>query len=221
MKNIRFLVIVLTIATFVLSACGGAATSTPGIGSVKVQAMPVAFLGSVDSIAGDQWVISGTTVTVDPAVVRDGPFNVGDQVKVEGVVNADGSFTVSRVEVPAPQDVSRLPQFGDDNSNSVNANDDRVNTNNSNINDDHGNDANINDDNSNAANSNDTNINDDNGSNGNSIDDNSNAANSNSSNINSDDSGGGKGNDNGNGSKGNDNSGSGKGNDNGSNSNDG
>src|SRR5690242_7981936 len=86
MKNIRFLVIVLTIATFVLSACGGAATSTPGVGSVKVQAMPVAFLGSVDSIAGDQWVISGTTVTVDPAVVRDGPFNVGDQVKVEGVV---------------------------------------------------------------------------------------------------------------------------------------
>jgi uncharacterized protein DUF5666 len=219
MKNIRFLVIVLTIATFVLSACGGAATSTPGVGSVKVQAMPVAFLGSVDSIAGDQWVISGTTVTVDPAVVRDGPFNVGDQVKVEGVVNADGSFTVSRVEVPAPQDVSTLPQFGDDNSNSVNANDDHGND--VNINDDHGNDANINEDNSNAANSNDTNINDDNGGNTNSIDDNSNSANSNSSNTNSDDSGGSKGNDNGGGSKGNDNGGGGKGNDNGGNSNDG
>ena len=178
MKNIRFLVFILTISTLVLSACGGAATPTPNVGSGKVEALPVAFIGTVDSIAGDQWVISGTTVTVDPAVVRDGPFAVGNQVKVEGVVNPDGSFTVSRVEVPTPQDVSTLPQFGDDNSNDANANDDanvninESNINDGNINDDNSNGVNSNDDNSNSTNSNDSNINDDNsGGNGNSNDD--------------------------------------------------
>ena len=206
MKNIRFLVFILTLGTLVLSACGAAATATPSgsVGGGKVEAMSVAFIGTVDSIAGDQWVISGTTVTVDPAVVRDGPFAVGDQVKVEGVVNPDGSFTVSRVEVPTPQDVTALPPFGDDNSNDANVNDD--NGNDVNVNDDNGNDVNINDDNSNAANSNDTNINDDNGGAGNTNDDSSNAASPGNNNTNDDNGGSGKG--------------KGGGNDNGGNSND-
>ncbi|HLO30881.1 MAG TPA: DUF5666 domain-containing protein [Anaerolineales bacterium] len=227
MKNIRFLMFVLTIGTLVLSACGGAAA--PTVGSGKVEAMPVAFIGTVDSMAGDQWVISGTTVTVDPAVVRDGPFNVGDKVKVEGLVNADGSFTVSRVEVPAPQDVSALPPFGDDNSNAANVNDDNANINASdinddhgsdaNLNDDHGSDANLNDDNGNAVNSDDTNINDDNSNAGNTNDDNSNTASA-TSNTNDDHSDSGK---SGKGGGGNDNGGSGKGGgkDSGGNSNDG
>lgn len=201
MKNIRFLVFILTIGTLVLSACGGAA-ATPNAESGKAVAMPVAFVGTVDSVAGDQWVISGTTVTVDPAVVRDGPFQVGDQVKVEGTVNPDGSFTVSRVEAPAPQDVATLPPFGADNSNDANINDD-----NANINDDNGNDVNINDDNGNDANlnddhGNDANINDDNGNSVNTNDDNSNAAGSGNTNTN-DNHGGGKG------GGGNDNSGGG------------
>jgi uncharacterized membrane protein YgcG len=158
MKNIRFLMFVLTIGTLLLSACGAAA-ATPPAGSGKVEAMPVAFVGIVDSIAGDQWVISGTTVTVDPSVVRDGPFAVGAQVKVEGVVNPDGSFTVSRIEAPTPQDVTALPPFGNDNSNDANINDDNANINDANINDDNGNDANINDDNGNSTNANDDNSN--------------------------------------------------------------
>src|SRR5215211_5793345 len=154
MKKIsRFLLFVLTIATLLLSACGGVAV-TPNSGGDKVEPVPVAFVGLVDSIAGDQWVINGNTVTVDPAVIRDGPFNVGDQVKVEGVVNSDGSFTVSRLEVPAPQDTSTLPQFGNDNSNDSNTND--ANVNDANINDDNGND-----DNGSSVNSNDANSNDD------------------------------------------------------------
>ena len=183
MKNIRFLMFVLTIGTLLLSACGGAAAATTptSVASGKVEAMPVAFIGTVDSMAGDQWVISGTTVTVAPAVVRDGPFNVGDQVKVEGVVNPDGSFTVSRVEVPAPQDVAGLPQFGDDNSNAK-VNDD--NGNDVNVNDDHGNDANINDDHGNDAN-----INDDHGNDANTNDDHGNDANLNDANTNDDNGG--------------------------------
>jgi hypothetical protein len=198
MKKIsRFLLFVLTIGTLLLSACGGtAATPLATGGGGKVEAIPVAFIGLVESIAGDQWVINGQTVTVSPDVIRDGPFNVGDQVKVEGQVKADGSFAVSKVENPTPQDSSSLPQFGDDNSNASNAND--ANVNDVNSNDVNANDvnANSNDDNSNSVNSNDANVNDansndDNGVNVNSNDDNGNDVNSNDdngSNGNSDDS---------------------------------
>src|SRR5690242_3046202 len=120
MKHIRFLTFVLAIGTLVLSACGAtAATATPPAVSAgqKVEAMPVAFVGIVDSITGDQWVISGTTATVDKSIIHDGPFHVGDRVKVEGFANPDGSFKVSRVEAPAPQDAATQPPFGADNSN--------------------------------------------------------------------------------------------------------
>ena len=193
MKNIRLLTFVLTISTLVLSGCG-AATATPAaapdsVKSAKVDAMPVAFVGIVDSMAGDQWVISGTTVTVHASIVRDGPFNVGDQVKVEGLVNPDGSFTVSRVESPTPQEAATLPPVSVDNSNAAPIN---ANINDSNINDDNSSGVNSNDDNSNASNSNDSNANDDNG--GNTNDDNSSVSNDNSDdnggNDNGDDNGG-------------------------------
>lgn len=193
MKNIRFLTFVLTLATLVLSACG-AATATPTAApeatkGANVEAMPVSFIGIVDSMIGDQWVISGTTVTVDESIVRDGPFQVGDQVKVEGFVNPDGSFSIERVEAPAPQETATQPPVLSDNSNeslgNANTNDDNGNTNDDNSNDDGGNtnddnsnddDGNSNDDNSNDDNSNDDdgNSNDDNGNDddGNSNDDN-------------------------------------------------
>jgi len=232
MKNIRFITFVLLLGTLLLSACGaGAATPTSApeaAASAKVEAMPVAFVGIVDSMAGDQWVISGTTVTVDASIVRDGPFNVGDRVKVEGLVNPDGSFTISRVESPTPQETATLPPVSVDNSNeaisNANTNDDQssgVNSNDANINDDNGNasnsndsntnddssSANINDDNSNVSNSNDSNTNDDNGGSTNSNDDNGGNSNDNRGNDNS--SGGGGGNDNGGGD---DNGGGGNGN---------
>jgi len=197
MKKVsRFLLFVLTIGTLLLSACGGTTAAPTAVGG-KVGPIPVAFIGLLDSIAGDQWVINGQTVTVLPDVIRDGPFNVGDQVKVEGLVNADGSFAVSKVELPTPQDSSSLPQFGEDNANASNEN-------NANIND-----ANSNDVNGNDVNASDATANDDNGVDANSNDDNGNDVNSNGSNGNSDDS-----NSNG------DNSNSGGGNDHGGGSND-
>ena len=223
MKNIRFLTFVLAIATVILSACGAAA-ATPNAApeaavNTNAASMPVAFVGIVDSITGDQWVISGTTVTVDASMIRNGPFNVGDQVKVEGFVNPDGSFTVSKLETPAPKETATSPAF-DDNSNDALIN---GNTNDTNVNDDNSNGANINDDNSNSAN-----VNDDNSNSANVNDDNSNSTSSNdnssSSNTN-DDKGGGNSNDNQGGSSSNDNSSAGGGgNDNssgGGNSNDG
>ncbi len=207
MKNIPFLTFVLTIATLVLSACGAAtAPVLPTETNAKVNAMPVAFVGIVDSMAGDQWVISGTTVTVDASVVRDGPFQVGDRVKVEGLFNQDGSFNISRVEAPTPQESATLSLSADDNSNDAitNANTNDANINDGNVNDDNSSSVNSNDDNSNAANSNDANINDDHSNSTNSNDDNGNDRNSN------DDNGGGNSNDD---SGRNGNSGSGSGND--------
>jgi hypothetical protein len=192
MKTIsRFLLFVLTIVPLLLGACAGTApTSTTA--APKVEPIPVAFLGIVDSIADDQWVINGQTVTVTPDVIQDGPFNVGDQVKVEGVVNSDGSFTVSRVEVPTAQDSSTLPQFGNENVNAIDNNGNDANVNDGNINDDNTNDDNNNNanfnDNANDDNGNGNNSNDDNGNDANSNDDNSNDANSNDDNSNDDNS---------------------------------
>jgi hypothetical protein len=193
MKLTHLLVFVLAIGALGLSACGAIA-ATPMIASETAGALPVAFIGIVDSIAGDQWVISGTTVTVDPDIVQDGPFAVGDQVKVEGIVNTDSSFTVTRVEDPTPQDVSTLSPFGNDNTNDANINDGNANINDAYVNDDNSNanfndnGTNTNDDNSNDDNSNDSNTNDDNGG-GNTNDDNSNddnGGNSNDDNSNDD-----------------------------------
>ena len=204
-KISRFFLFFLTIATLWLSGCGGTAATPAAAGGGKVEPIPVAFIGVVDSVAGDQWVVNGQTVTVSPDVIWDGPFNVGDQVKVEGVVNTDGSFTVAKVEVPTPQDSSSLPQFGDDNSSDSNTNE--ANSNAANSNDDNGNGANTNDDNGNDANSNDdngidANSNDDNGNDSNSNDDNGADDNSDDGNRNDDNSSSGGGEDNGNGSNG-------------------
>jgi len=147
----RFLLVVLALAAMLLSACGGRVAATDPGGS-KVQAIPVQYTGVLESVNGTQWVVNGRTLTVDPAVVRDGPFQVGDTIKLEVVVNPNGSITVSRVEAPSPTDLSTLPQLGDDNSNNANTNGDNSNNVNSN-------DVNSNDDNSNISNTNDANSN--------------------------------------------------------------
>jgi len=173
--NKRFLfVTVVLLAAYVLSACGGVPAVSPAEqAAVKVDASLVAYTGTIEGMNGDQWIVNGQALTIDPVVVRDGPFQVGDTVKVEGNVNPDGSFTVSRIEAPTASDLTDLPQLGNDNAN-ANSNDDNTNDVNAN--------TNINDSNTNV-NSNDDNSNDDN-TNVNSNDDNSNEDNTN---INSND----------------------------------
>jgi hypothetical protein len=184
-KNSQFLLFVLTIATLVLSACGAAiATSTPNTGGGKVEPLSVAFIGLVDSIAGDQWVINGQTVTVAPDAIQDGPFGVGDQVKVEGVVNSDGSFTVASVENPTLQDVSSLPSFGDDNSNAGVSNENEANENSANENEGNENESNENESNENEGNENESNENEGNENENNENESNENESNENSSNEN-------------------------------------
>ncbi|NOT03963.1 MAG: hypothetical protein HOP27_05120 [Anaerolineales bacterium] len=153
-KISRYVLVVFALASMLLGACAGVAPSAPE-GS-KVQADSISYTGTIESINGSQWVVNGQTITVDPAVINDGPFNVGDVVKVEVQVAPDGSVTVTRVEVPTQDDLSQLPELGDDNSNNANSND-------INGNDDNSNNANGNDDNSNQANGNDSNSNGGNG----------------------------------------------------------
>ncbi|MGC8855761.1 MAG: DUF5666 domain-containing protein [Anaerolineae bacterium] len=107
-KSTYYLVfLVLTLAAYVLSACGGAlpaqsaAPAGPATGQ-KVQAAPVAFLGVVEAMNGDQWVISGQTVVVDPKMAPDPTIKVGDQVRVEGMVGQDGRLVATRIGPVAP-----------------------------------------------------------------------------------------------------------------------
>jgi hypothetical protein len=207
-KTSHFLLFALTIFTVILSACGGVAipTTSAGVG----QTIPAAFIGVVESIAGNQWTISGRTVQIDPTVVNDGPFTIGDAVKVELVVNQDGSLNILSVESPSAEELSTLPQLGAANSNT----NDNIN-NNFNENDANTNDVNSNDNNDNGVNTNEdnnnVNSNDDNGGNNNSNDSNVNSNNNendndaNSNDNDNDSSGPGSGGDNDNG--GNDNGG--------------
>jgi Domain of unknown function (DUF5666) len=183
-KISHFLRLVVTITTLLLSACGAqTAASTPNAEVQNAEPIPVAFIGMVDGIAGDQWVINGQTVTVTAAAIQDGPFNVGDQVKVEGVVNADGSFTVASVEVPTPQDVSSLPSFGDESPGAGNENSSNENSANENISNENG--ANENGNNENIGNENSANENSSNENEGIENESNENEGNENVSNENS------------------------------------
>ena len=143
-KLSRILVYVLALATLILSACAGAAAPVGTSGGSKVEAALVEFTGVIESMDGNQWVVNGQTITVDPAVVNDGPFNIGDTIKVEAQVAVDGSITVTRVESPSADVNSNDDNGIDDNSNDSNDND-------GNSNDDNGNDDNSNGDDDNEV----------------------------------------------------------------------
>lgn len=196
-KQSKFLLILAALFAMILSACGGtAATETEtSAGANKPLASLVQFTGVIDAIDGNQWTVNGQVITVDPVVVRDGTFKVGDTVKVEGEVQADGTLVVTRVELPTDASNSNDDNENDDNSNADNSNSSNANSN--------SNSSNSNDDNSNGGrgvddgNSNDDNGNDDNsngGSNSNGDDDNSNGD-SNGNDDDSDDDSNGNGND--------------------------
>ena len=165
-----FITTVIMLVAYVLSACGGVpqqAEQSPGEqAAIKVRAVEVAYTGVVEAINGNEWTVNGQILSVDPAVVQDGPFQAGDTVKVEGEVNLDGSITVFRVELPSASDLTDLPQLGNDNAN------DNANSNDDNSNDDNANDnSNDNDDNANGNSNDDDDDDDDDNANGNSNDD--------------------------------------------------
>lgn len=170
-KRFFYTTLVLLVA-YVLSACGGlpqqAGSSAGEQAAIKVRAVEVAYTGVVEAINGNEWTVNGQVLTVDPAVVQDGPFQAGDTVKIEGAINPDGSLTVSRVEQPSASDLTDLPQLDDPSVDGTvvndNANDNTSVNDNANVN------VNSNDDDSNTNGNSNNNDDDDSNSNGNSND---------------------------------------------------
>ncbi|HMD81824.1 MAG TPA: DUF5666 domain-containing protein [Anaerolineales bacterium] len=179
-KQYRTLSLVL-VAAYVLSACGGTlpgnvntndavstisalASSTPVLPVASATSQPgsaveVEVFGFVESMTDTALTVNGVTynIVANLTEFRD-VISVGDQVKIDVIVNADGTFTIRDIEISIGNDNGN--GNSNDNTNS-NSNDD--NSNDSDSNDDNNNDSNSNDDNNNDANSNDDNSSDDNG----------------------------------------------------------
>jgi len=134
MKKISFSFFVLmALFAILISACGGAAPADTSAGAGKPQAAE--FTGVIEAINGDQWTVNGQVITVDPAILRDGPFAVGDTVKVEVEVQTDGSVVVTRVEAPAAAAVNgNTNEDANSNSSMDNSNTGLSNTNDDNSN---------------------------------------------------------------------------------------
>jgi hypothetical protein len=132
----RNLVVIVAFASALVQACGAptiAPTSAPTIAPTSAPTaapIPIEFTGNIERMEGLLWVISGRNVTVAPTIVGGAVFQVGDAVRVQGLVNADGSITALRIE----------PVQGvNDNTNDGNTNDDNSNNGNDNSNGDNSN----------------------------------------------------------------------------------
>ena len=146
---------ILVVLAYVLSACSGAQavpSSNNNQSSQSGQVQEVVFTGTVDSMGGGEWTISGQAVSVDSTTAVDASIVVGSNVKVEARVDQAGKVAANRIELAGADDANVNANANDANQNGSNAND---NTSNSNDNQaDNSNSANSNDDNSNG-NSND------------------------------------------------------------------
>jgi hypothetical protein len=99
----RFKVISLVlIAAYLLAACGGTLSqSTNWSDDRSVDSNVVAFTGIVESMDGTQWTIGGQSVILNGQAALDPDIRLGDEVRVEANVSADGTVTVVKVESSA------------------------------------------------------------------------------------------------------------------------
>ena len=99
---------VLVVLAYVLSACSGAPAgqSSNDQSSQSGQVQEVVFTGTVDSMGGGEWTISGQAVTVDSSASVDANIAVGANVKVEARVGQDGSVTAITIEIAGADDTN-------------------------------------------------------------------------------------------------------------------
>jgi hypothetical protein len=114
-----------------------------------VKAGLVQIVGTLEAKAAASWTVSGITVVLSQTTEVYGSLNVGDRVKVEGTLLADGSIQAREIKLADADDDDdngNDNEDRDDNSNDDNGNDDNSNDDNGNINDDNSNDDNSDDD---------------------------------------------------------------------------
>ncbi|GAB4448145.1 MAG: hypothetical protein OHK0041_08360 [Anaerolineales bacterium] len=159
-KSHRFLISVLLLGAYLLSACSGAAPISAPRQSDNAQgsqSTEVAFTGSVEAMDASQWTISGQVVGVEGASI-DPNVKVGDIVKVEASVSPDGSIFALRIEASRPAGI------GDNSNDNMNGNANDNMNGNANANDNMNGNAN---DNANANDNDNMNGNDNDNMNGN------------------------------------------------------
>jgi hypothetical protein len=90
---------ILSLAMIFLSACNavlpaGARASLSADG----KSAQVEFTGTVDSIAANQWVVSGQKLMINSHSIVNGSIVVGNTVKVSATVTSDGAVTADKIE---------------------------------------------------------------------------------------------------------------------------
>lgn len=164
MKKTSILLIVMLISAILISACSPVAPAENENDAVMENEnsnddSSFELEGLIEAMDGDTWTVAGATVFVNPAVLGPASFMSGDEIRVQGVLNDDGSVTALKIE---------LLESVNANSNDANANDD--NSNNANSNEDNSNSSNTNSSTNTNTNAN-TNTNNNSNSNSNSNDD--------------------------------------------------
>lgn len=87
------------IGAYLLSACGGTLSRSSALEvAPKALAKEVVFTGIVEAINGNQWVVSGQTVTVDPEIAMASNVTIGAFVKAEGIVSSDSTVVALKIE---------------------------------------------------------------------------------------------------------------------------
>jgi Domain of unknown function (DUF5666) len=111
-KSTRFILFgILTLAAVFMAACNAALPAgAEGKLSADGQSALVEFTGVVDSIAADQWVVSGQALLITPQTVIDGSIGIGNNVKVYATVTADGAVTADKIELPIADSSTAVPQ---------------------------------------------------------------------------------------------------------------
>jgi len=72
------------------------------------------FVGIVESIEGETWVISGETFQIDPSTEIDEGITIGDAVEVYLFLTPDGSTIVREISLDDDQLIGTTDGFGDD-----------------------------------------------------------------------------------------------------------
>ncbi|MBN1139130.1 MAG: DUF3060 domain-containing protein [Anaerolineae bacterium] len=81
----------------VIDGPAGGALEAERISLIDARGEPFHFVGVVQETAGDHWVVSGISVTVDAKTVIDGDLVVGDVARVRGVfVDQEGGIWLAR-----------------------------------------------------------------------------------------------------------------------------